>query len=88
MPVFGFDDDFPPPPDHGVEHPNGAGGEHERSCREQVVHPRNQPDCKHERCNRPDDRPRTRIDEMVVVLFRMRVGHGLLHSQFAGAARV
>ena len=74
--VLGFLDDVAPPARHGVEHADRARAEHQRRDRVHVVHPADRADRHHEGRQRADDRPRARIDEVVVVLrFGVSVGH-------------
>ena len=75
--VLGLVDDVAPPGDHGVEHADRADREHQRRRGEHLVHPGDQPDREQEGRDRADDRPRARIDEVIVVVLGVRVGHRL-----------
>src|SRR5206468_10142080 len=73
--VLGFADHIAPPARHGVEHADGADAEDNRRGGEHVMHPGNGAHRHDEGRNRADHRPRARIDEVVVVVLRVRRSH-------------
>jgi hypothetical protein len=71
----GLADDIAPPCDHGVEDADDAEAEHDRRAGVHVMHPADRSDRHEEGGDRTDDRPRARIDEVVVVMLGVRVSH-------------
>ena len=83
--VLRFADHVGPPARHGVEHADGADAEDDRRGREQMMHPGDRADRHDEGRDRADDRPRARIDEVVVVMLDLRRSHCGLSVSGAGA---
>src|SRR6476659_3562193 len=74
-----------PPSEHRVEIADPAATENIWCRREHVVHPGDAPDCRHERGNRTERRPRAGLDQVIIVLrLGVSVGHlGSLLSPWA-----
>ncbi len=79
--VLGFADHVRPPAHHGVEHADKAGAENNRRGGGQMVHPQDGADGHDEGRDRAYDRPRTRVDKVVIMLDLRRSHCGL--SPFA-----
>ena len=73
--VLGFADHIGPPAGEGVEHADGADAEHDRGRGIHLVHPAHRADRHDEGEQRADRRPRRGIDEMIVVVLRLRRSH-------------
>src|SRR3954451_10700904 len=74
---LGLVNDIGPPRGHNVKHDEQADDQDDAACLEpadgEALHPHDAANRHQESADRADDRPRTRIDEMVVVV-RLRVG--------------
>ena len=79
--VLGFADHVRPPAHHGVEHADHADAENDRRGGGQMVHPHDGADGHDEGRDRAYDRPRTRVDKVVIMLDLRRSHCGL--SPFA-----
>jgi hypothetical protein len=70
-----------PPAQHRVEDADDAGAEHVGAERQgtdvQALHRHDQADGGHEGADRAHERPRARIDEMVVVVLGVGLGHSV-----------
>ena len=78
--LLGFLDDVGPPGGHDIENAEEARAEHVAAHVEteqrQGLHPHDRADGGHEGEEGPDDRPRARIDEMIIVVrFRVAIRH-------------
>src|SRR5713226_10421831 len=73
--VLRLADHIRPPARHGVEHANGADAENDRRRSKQMVHPGDRTDGHDEGRDGADDRPRTGINEVVVVVLDLRRSH-------------
>ena len=73
--VLRLADHIRPPARHGVEHADAADAKDDRRRRKQMVHPGDRADRHDERRNGADDRPRARINEVVVVMLDLRRSH-------------
>ena len=82
--VLRLADHVRPPARHGVEHADDADAENDRRRREQMMHPGDRADRHDEGRDRADDRPRARIDEVVVVVLDLRRSHCGLSVSGAG----
>src|SRR5579883_911639 len=87
--VLRLADHIRPPARHGVKHPDHADEENDRRPHptEHVMHPGDGAECHDEGRNGTDDRPRTRIDEVVVVMLDLRRSHSGLSVSGAGQNR-
>ena len=82
--VLRLADHIRPPARHGVEHADDADAENDRRRREQMMHPGDRADRHDEGRDGADDRPRARIDEVVVVVLDLRRSHCGLSVSGAG----
>src|SRR5712692_2263835 len=73
--VLRLADHIRPPARHGVEHADGADAENDRGGGKQMMHPGDRADGHYEGRDGADDRPRTGIDEVVVVVLELRRSH-------------
>ena len=76
--AVGFKDDIAPPHEHGVENDRATPSEHDPG--RAAMHPHDGTDREDEGGDRADDRPRARIDEMIIMVFGVAVGHGVSFS--------
>ena len=72
-----FADHVTPPGDKGVEHTEHADTEDQRSGSVHMMHPTDGADRQDEGGHRPDRRPWARINQVVVVVLGVSVGHRL-----------
>src|ERR1700681_4118676 len=72
---LGFADHIRPPARHGVEYADGADAENDRRRAEAMVHPGDRAERHDESRDGADDRPRARIDEVIVVVLDLRRSH-------------
>ena len=84
-------DDVGPPGSHDVQHADDADAEHQRgdvqAARGHVLHPHHRADRHDQRARGADDRPRARIDEMIVVMLGVGVCHRSGSSNVGCVAR-
>ena len=81
---LGFADDVTPPGNERVEHTENAEAEYQRRRGVHVMHPADGTDCHNKGGHRADRRPWARIDQVIVVMLGVSVGHRLnLRLKFA-----
>src|SRR5258706_6968074 len=78
-------DDIAPPGEHGYEDTSQAGEKYPRTLKAEDstragLHPDDCADGHYQRRYRPDDGPRTRLKQMIVVMFDVVVSHGFLRD--------
>ena len=73
--VLGLADHVAPPADEGVEDADDAEPEHQRRRGEHVMHPGDAAERHQEGGGGADHRPRARIDQVVVVMLGVSLGH-------------
>src|SRR5215213_8212598 len=75
--AMGLEYDIAPPHEHRVEHAENAE-QHDPGLRS--MHPHDRAHCQDEGGGRADDRPGAWLNEMIIVLFGVAVGHGFSFS--------